>query len=297
MSAHVAGVDSSKGRGVSVTRTVLWAASVRTKGLQERLTAAGLAGFSHISVFPVDMKIWRDQGLNDGQIAQAARDAGLQTLTIDPFVQWMPGFDLSRYPNPSDRAFVEHDEASVFAMAEALGAPQINLVSNERATLDIDATAKALHDVAGRANARGFKLTLEFMPIGNIPDLQTALAVLDKADADNVGLTFDTWHFYRSDPDHALLETVEGSRIIEVQLADAALRIQGTMLNDLQHYRRVPGEGDFDLDHTVRVLKDIGAWRSVGPEIFSDEMDALQAGDAAARARQGLDRFQQSRLN
>ena len=272
-------------------KQVLWAAALRNKGLDDRLAAVAKAGFSHMSAFPVDVKNWRKAGDNDRQIATKCRDAGVAIVTIDPYVQWTPGFRLEDYPSPDDRAFVEHDEAAVFAMAEAFGAPQINLVSWGNAALDIAAAAESLAAVADRAKARGIKLTFEFMPLSNVPDLKTAIQLLDAVGGDRVGLTFDTWHFHRSDPDHALLRTLDGARVTEIQLADAAMTMHGDLMNDLQHFRRVPGEGEFDLTTTVTVLKEIGAWRSVGPEIFSDEMDGLTADDAAARARAGQDRF------
>lgn len=274
-----------------IERTVLWAAAVRTKPLQERLSAAAAAGFSHLSVFPVDMAGWRSGGMSDRQIRRAFVDAGVAVATVDPFVQWSPGFDLGVYADPADRAFVDHDEDAVFAMVEALGTDQLNLVSGVQDALDPDASANALSRVQARAAREGVRLTLEFMPISNIPNLATALDLLDRPAAAGVSLVFDTWHFFRSDPDLGLLAKLDGARVAEVQLADAASALVGDLMSDLQHHRRVPGEGDFDLAAVVAVLRRIGAWRSVGPEIFSDEMDALDAGTAARRARTGLDRL------
>ena len=271
-------------------RRVLWAAAVRTKGLQERLAAIAGADFTHTSVFPVDVATWRGQGLSDRQIARAFDDAGVAVLTIDPFLQWSPGFRVDDYPPGPDRDFVDFDEDAVFAMAAALRAPQLNLVSGSTDALDLDTSAEALDRLADHAGREGVALTFEFMPISNVPDLRTALALLDRM-AHPIGLTFDTWHFERSDPDLDLLGTLDGRRVTEVQLADAGRAPVGDLMNDLQHHRKVPGEGDFDLDRVVKVLRASGAWRSVGPEIFSDEMDALPADAAVARALQGLDRF------
>jgi hypothetical protein len=47
----------------SDTRRVLWAANVRNKPFEERLTAARIGGFTHMSVFPIDWRGWTDQGL------------------------------------------------------------------------------------------------------------------------------------------------------------------------------------------------------------------------------------------
>lgn len=39
-------------------RRVLWAASLRTKSLDDRLAAAQAGGFAHMSVFPIDWRNW-----------------------------------------------------------------------------------------------------------------------------------------------------------------------------------------------------------------------------------------------
>jgi hypothetical protein len=44
-------------------RRVLWAANVRTKPLAERIEAAKIGGFTHMSMFPIDYKSMLDQGM------------------------------------------------------------------------------------------------------------------------------------------------------------------------------------------------------------------------------------------
>jgi sugar phosphate isomerase/epimerase len=293
MMNHV-GVASSE--AATAPRAVLWAAALRNKPLNERLDAARRAGFTHMSVFPIDMAVWRKE-LSDREIANAFRAAGVEVNTIDPYVQWTPGFDLTTPMDEATLAFINHDEDAIFAMAEALGAKQLNCVSWAQGPLDVTASADALRKVAKRASAAGMKITLEFMPISNIPDLRAALQILKAVDTTTLSLTFDTWHFFRSDPDLALLRTVDGTRILEVQLADAMHVLHGDLLNDLQHHRKVPGEGEFDIGAVTQVLREIGAWRSVGPEIFSDEMDGLSAVEAARHARAGLDRYAHEKVN
>ena len=70
-------------------RRVLWAANVRTKSLADRLTAARAGGFTHMSVFPIDWKMWRQAGLSVNTLRSMMRDAGIKVLAVDPFVQWI----------------------------------------------------------------------------------------------------------------------------------------------------------------------------------------------------------------
>jgi MFS family permease len=56
-----------------------------------------------------------------------------------------------------------------------------------------------------------------------------------------------------------LLRSIPGDRIFRVQLADAAAEVAGSLYNDLLHYQRLPGEGDFDLPTVIGILDNIGA--------------------------------------
>lgn len=128
--------------------------------------------------------------------------------------------------------------------------------------------------------------------ISGIRSLADAWPIVEPLPADRVGLTFDRWHYFRSKVDDALLRSIPGARVFEVQLADARKDLAApTLTEDLLHHRLLPGEGDFDLTSVVASLRAIGGYRSVGPELFSDRFDAMAA-DAAGRASgENLDRW------
>ncbi len=52
-------------------RRVMWGAALMTHPLQARLDAVAASGFSHMSVFPADMRRRREGGLGDGDISRA----------------------------------------------------------------------------------------------------------------------------------------------------------------------------------------------------------------------------------
>jgi sugar phosphate isomerase/epimerase len=274
-------------------RRVMWAASVRTKTLTQRLEAAKLGQFDAMSVFPIDYKMWRDSGLSDQDIRKQIDDAGIKAAIVDPFVQWTPNFAIpDAYPK-ENVGFIDHTEEQVFAMANALGATQINLVEGLGQKHERSALIEALGAVTERASKRGIALTLEPMPISSIFSLADGWDLVKAVNSPNLGLTFDTWHFWRSAPDHELLRTIPANKITEVQLADAKKVLNGDLLNDLLHHRLLPGEGEFDLKTTVQTLRNMGAYNSVGPELFSDAMDKLTHTDAGVALGKNLDAWSQ----
>jgi hypothetical protein len=108
-----------------IQRRVLWAANVRTKSLDDRLTAANEGGFNAMSVFPIDFKGWRTSGMSGGDIRRKFEAAGIHAAIVDPFVQWTPGFAIPADYPADNVSFIDHTEADVFAMAAELGATQM----------------------------------------------------------------------------------------------------------------------------------------------------------------------------
>ncbi len=270
-------------------RRVLWAANVRTKPVPERLAAAAAAGFTHMSMFPIDYRRMLDSGMTDAAIGRMIRDSGVHVHVCDPFVQWVPDFTIpAGYPTDYV-AFIAHDEPFLYRMANAVGAEAVNCVEGLGRSYEPAALSDALGAFARRAARQGLRTTFEFMPISSVPDLAAGWRIVQPLGSETVGLTFDTWHYFRSRPDPVLLETIPPERIFEVQLADAMLAQRGANLTeDLLRFRMLPGEGEMDIAGVTTQLKRLGAWRSVGPEVFADAMDALDTLQAARRAAGSL---------
>jgi sugar phosphate isomerase/epimerase len=272
------------------TRRVFWAANVRTKPFAERLAAAVAGGFAEMSIFPIDVKTFADGGLPPDQLRARAAAEGVRIAVLDPYARWAPDTTPAAWASPSDLAFTDFDEDAVLRMAEALGVESINLIETFGNAVDPDAGAERFAAFADRAAQYGWRTQLEFMPFSGIPDLAAAWEIVRRADRPTAGLTFDSWHYYRGTPDDALLRTIPGDRIFQVQLADAPWALRGrTLVDDLLHYRLFPGEGEFPLRALVRTLAAAGGLGSVGVELFSDAVDALPPADVGRRAREALD--------
>lgn len=276
-------------------RRVLWAANVRTKSLDERLTACAAGGFTHMSLFPIDWRTWTQAGLTGAEVRRKLRDAGVRIHVVDPFVQWVPRFEIPPGYPADYRSFIDFSEADILRIAEEVEADGVNCVEGLNRPYPEALLVDALGAFAERASRRGLRVTLEPMPISSIPALADGWSILKAADRPNLGLCFDTWHYFRSGSDadgHALLSSIPAERVFEVQLADALKRPQSpNMTEDLLRFRRLPGDGELDVAAVADVLKRTGAWRSVGPEVFADAMDALDPEEAGRRSGAALDRF------
>jgi 4-hydroxyphenylpyruvate dioxygenase len=125
-----------------------------------------------------------------------------------------------------------------------------------------------------------------------ITGLREGWQIVSGVNRANAGLCFDTWHYFRSYEDEATLSGIPGDKIFEVQLADATRRLRAPdMIEDLLRFRMLPGDGEFDIRRVTDQLKQLGAWQSVGPEVFADWIDPLEPRDVGQRCKNALNLF------
>src|SRR5829696_7339586 len=247
---------------------VLWSGTIGLESaIRGRIEAARANGFSRLSLSPLDVARAEEQGTSAAELGRSIRDAGLE-IVLDPVMNWYGGAPRA------DSRFARFPLDEALAMAEALRVVSITLIGQATSDLPLDEVARPFRGVCDRAAAFGAQVHLEFIPMTAIPDLASAWAIVQGADRPNGGILFDTWHFFRGDPDFAVLEGVPGERIFAVQIDDAAAEVRGTMREDTQN-RLLPGDGDLDLPRAVRALDRIGALRWVGPEVISPVLEAM----------------------
>ena len=268
---------------------MLWAATVRNKGFEERLEAAQAGGFKTMSMFPLDYRMFTESGTSTSDMRAMIEESGVKVNVLDPFTKWTPSWEPPGGMGEDDLAFLNFDEDDFFRMGEALGIESMSVIEPFKHEFSRDALVESFAAICDKAAQNGWRVHLEFMPTSSIDSLATAWDIVEGANKPNGGLVFDLWHYFRSDPDDELLKTVPGERIYRVQVADAKAEVRGGSLNeDLLHYRLPPGEGDFALETTLKVLSNIGGLSSVGIELFSDEFDAMSAEEAGKKAGSSL---------
>ena len=94
----------------------------------------------------------------------------------------------------------------------------------------------------------------------------------------------DAWHYFRGNPDDALLQAVAADVVVGVQLDDADAEAVGESYEDTVLRRRLPGEGSFDLVGLIGTIDAAGVDVPYSVEIMSTEQQALPVTQAAQRA-------------
>lgn len=139
--------------------------------------------------------------------------------------------------------------------------------------------------------ASPFKLAadLEFMLFTpTVPDLKTALDVVESVRAPNLGVLVDTIHFDRTGSSPSALRAVPRDRLNYIHLTDArAARptAAAELMEDSRAHRLIPGEGALDL---VGIIEALPADLPLCVEVSNAELDKSQpAKQRAARAYAG----------
>ncbi len=265
---------------------VLCAGTLGGTPFAERATAASEAGFTGVSMYSTDYERARADGLSDLDLRSLLADLGLALAELDPLLSWVPGTGLGSGATGEGAAFFRATEEDYYEMADALGARSLNAVLFTDTDVPRDGIAEAFAALCDRAAEHGLLVHLEFLPWTQIPDLATALEIVSLADRPNGGLMLDSWHHFRSGAGPDALRAAPGERFLAVQLSDAPSEPAPDVVQETLHGRRLPGEGNIDLVGLIRTLDELGSRAPIGVEIFSDELAALPAKDAAQRAAQ-----------
>src|SRR5205085_1508585 len=135
------------------------------------------------------------------ELGRVLRGSGLE-IVLDPVMNWYGGRPRA------DSRFARFSADEALRMAEALQVASITVIGQATSELAPEEIAAPFGAFCDRAADLGARVHLEFIPMTAIRDLATAWVVVQGADRPNGGVLFDTWHFFRGDPDFAVLERV-----------------------------------------------------------------------------------------
>jgi len=245
---------------------------------QELVEAAAAGGFKAVSIWPQHYEGARATGLSDSDMRLMLENYGLVISELDPLLTWFPGADKA----PIQPAF-NYSEEFFFRIADTLGARSLNVAYFLAHRIDTETAAQAFGGLCDRAAQHGLKVSLESLPWSGIPDVKSAMEIVQQADRPNGGINLDTWHHFRGGHRAEELLALPGKAVVATQFNDAAPITVDDMVHEALHGRLVPGEGAIDLIEIVRALDAIGCLAPIGIEVFSDDLNKLPPVEVARK--------------
>lgn len=259
----------------------------------DRLAPARSAGFAGVSLSYGDLAQLEKDGISAREYGDRIRDAGLLPAEMDCIIGWLPGHACvdraGAFASLLDVLTAEH----VVAAATAAGCRSVSVAEICGLVPSIDEAAASFATICDLAADHGLLAHLEFLPIGGIPDLETAWRIVEGAGRANGGIMLDAWHLFRSGSTLSQLARIPGDRIMALQIDDALQTASADLALETQTARLLPGDGAFDLKGLMRTLDAIGCAAPIGVEVFSTQLADLPADELlqlwAASARDVID--------
>src|SRR5215218_7556816 len=118
-------------------------------------------------------------------------------------------------------------------------------------------------------------IAYEFMPFDvNVDNLEAALTVVEGAGATNGGLVIDTWHMSKLGIAPEDVKRIPLEYLTWVELSDGKLEWMEDRIEETTRFRKLPGEGEFDIRGYIRAAQEMGYDDAWGIEVLSDELRA-----------------------
>ena len=166
------------------------------------IDAAADAGFDGVSIWTAHHDWAVADDMTSEEYFDYHRERGLSIPSSEVLLEWADTEENRHILDVSARAGASY----VIAATIEPGLP----------------AAAGLGTLCDLAAERGLSISLEFLPFSGLPNIASAVRVLEAADRANLGLVIDLWHWQRGGPDLETLRSVPPERIHLLQLNDAA---------------------------------------------------------------------------
>jgi len=115
-----------------------------------------------------------------------------------------------------------------------------------------------------------------------VPNLATALEIIEAIDRDNVGLCFDCFAFYGNESKLETIAKIQPDKLFMVHINDARVGIDKINLGEQD--RRFPGEGEIDLKSVLSEIKKLGYDGAFSTELITPHVWEWDVQEAVTRA-------------
>jgi sugar phosphate isomerase/epimerase len=196
---------------------------------------------------------------------------GLEYLELEFLMDW--------FLDPDDERRQESDETRtlLFQAAAELPAHHIKVGNIPGVECELTQVTERYAELCSDATRyTDAKVVYEFMPFDvNVRDLDSALAIVEGANAPNGGLAIDTWHMAKLgiEPEH--LRRVPSQHLAWVELNDGQYENMDDLVDETVNHRKLPGEGEFPVRRYVEVCREVGYRGPWGIEVLSEELRNL----------------------
>jgi sugar phosphate isomerase/epimerase len=241
-----------------------------------RVETAAKAGFKGIGIWHADLDYTlRTLSLKD--MKRILDDNGIRHVELEFLLDWF--LDGERKQQS------DIQKQKLFTAAQALNARSIKVGDFFRTPCPmpklIDSFATLCADAAANTAA---KIGYEMMPFSIIDSLPAALELVQGAGAKNGGIFFDLWHIVKIGIPFDDVASFPKHYWAGVELNDGYIKSMANVHEETTQYRKLCGEGQFDVKGFVARLRNAGWPGPWGIEVLSGELRRRPIEEVAERA-------------
>lgn len=246
---------------------------------RDRCEQAARVGMAGLGLWHADLEhLLETRTLSE--LKQIMDDNGLRYLELEFLMDW--------FLDPDDERRRASDETRtlLFEAAAELDAHHIKVGNIPGTPCELPQLTERYAELcANAAEHHDAKIVYELMPFDvNVRDLDTALAVVEGADASNGGLAIDTWHMAKLGIEPDDLRRVPTRFLSWVELSDGRYESLPDLVDETVNHRELPGEGEFPIGSYVAVGREMGYQGPWGVEVLSEELRNLPIDQIFERA-------------
>lgn len=245
-----------------------------------RVKAASEAGFSAVGIY---LGAWMQLTKNPEHIDQlehALDECNMALANIETLRGW------ASPSSPSEKCLMQ--ESMVWEIAKRFHCRYVQVIGNY--TGSIEEAAIGFGSLCDRASEYGLLVGLEPVPeMTNIDSFSIGVEIIERADRENGGICFDSWHLTRSTNQVSDIGRIPDGKIFATQWSDGSLtKTFDDYYTDTLSTRVPPGEGEFQLIDMMEAIQKNACQSPIGLEVPSTELWAAPIEEAAEVAMSGM---------
>ncbi|MDI6028548.1 sugar phosphate isomerase/epimerase [Corticibacterium sp. UT-5YL-CI-8] len=241
-----------------------------------RVEACAAAGYTGMCLHFRDYSWQREAGLSNAELRATLESNGMHEISLEFLVDW--------FLDGSEGEQARANERTAYEAADAYRARSLNVGSDFRGLGIPRSMLRAkFRELCERAGERDLSIALEIVAWSDVRDVDTALQLVENIP--NAGLVIDSWHVFRGQIPLSDIRRIPAEKILCIQLNDAEAAPHGSLSTDTL-FRKLCGEGTFNLRGFLDALDSTGSTVPISVEIISPDFAALDLETAAHRSYQ-----------
>ena len=248
--------------------------TIKPASLDEKIRAAGDAGYEAIELWNEDLTQWERGG---GSLSDVRRMLDDHNLTVPDLVH------LSGWMDATDSLFETDlltEARRLMEQGLAVGAPRI-IAGPAHGQVDLNRAADRFVRLMELGQEIGCLPTLEFLGfVDHVNNVNTLMEIVNLADHSETTVVMDAFHIYRGGGRDKDILKVPGAQVSIFHIDDAPQT--GRQRETLTDGDRVyPGDGILNLENMLVLLASQGFSGPVSLELFNEDLWRQDAREVA----------------